>query len=58
MKQKKPVVYAFVDILRHSLAYKKDQRRRSVETLGLSGHGDSTSVADDRAGVNDRKEQR
>ena len=25
---------------RDKLAYKKDQKQRSVETLGLSGHGD------------------
>ena len=34
-----------VDLLKHSLAYKKDQRERSVETLGLSGHGDAKIVA-------------
>jgi uncharacterized LabA/DUF88 family protein len=27
--------------LKKSIEYKKDQHRRSVETLGLSGHGDS-----------------
>jgi hypothetical protein len=34
-----------VDSLKNSLEYKKDQRRRSVETLGLSGHGDESIVA-------------
>ena len=31
--------------LRSSLEYKKDQHRRSVKTLGLSGHDDAKSVA-------------
>ena len=34
-----------LDRLKTSLEYKKDQRRRSVETLGVSGHGDTSSIA-------------
>lgn len=30
--------------LKSILEYKKDQHRRSVETLGLSGHGDTKSI--------------
>jgi uncharacterized LabA/DUF88 family protein len=30
--------------LRLMLEYKKDQHRRSVETLGLSGHGDTSTI--------------
>ncbi|QQS19709.1 hypothetical protein IPL85_05595 [Candidatus Saccharibacteria bacterium] len=44
-----------VDALRHSLEYKNDQHRRSVETLGLSGHGDTNNVAKKPQKVNDRK---
>ncbi len=32
-------------IFEGELKYKKDQRRRSVETLGVSGHGDTPNVA-------------
>lgn len=41
-----------VDLLKHLLEYKKDQRRRSVETLGLSGHGDAKIVAKQGRDVN------
>lgn len=41
-----------LDKLKGSLAYKKDQRRRSVETLGVSGHGDTSTVAKKSARVN------
>ncbi|CAN5667890.1 hypothetical protein BH23PAT2_BH23PAT2_00830 [soil metagenome] len=34
-----------IDQLRGSLEYKKDRHRRSVETLGLSGHGDTKNIA-------------
>lgn len=40
---------------RKSLEYKKDQHRRSVETLGLSGHGDKSSVAKKSQKVNNRE---
>lgn len=30
---------------RKSIEYKKDQHRRSVETLGVSGHGDTSNIA-------------
>jgi uncharacterized LabA/DUF88 family protein len=30
--------------LKKNLAYKKDQHQRSVETLGLSGHGDESNI--------------
>jgi uncharacterized LabA/DUF88 family protein len=33
-----------LDLLRQKLEYKKDQHWRSVETLGLSGHGDPSSI--------------
>jgi len=38
--------------LRLALEYQKDQHRRSVETLGLSGHGDAKIVAKQRQIVN------
>ncbi|HSW36955.1 MAG TPA: NYN domain-containing protein [Candidatus Saccharimonadales bacterium] len=44
-----------VDLLRQSLEYKKDQRRRSVETLGLSGHGDNKMLAKQRQNVKKRR---
>jgi uncharacterized LabA/DUF88 family protein len=34
-----------IDKLKTSLSYKKSQHRRSVETLGLSGNGDSEIIA-------------
>ena len=34
-----------LDRLKSTLQYKKDQRQRSVETLGVSGHGDNLSIA-------------
>lgn len=37
---------------RKSLEYKKDQHQRSVETLGLSGHGDAKSIAKKTKSVN------
>ncbi len=40
--------------LRSRLEYKKDQHQRSVETLGLSGHGD-TPVIIAKAGKNSNK---
>lgn len=33
-----------IDLLKKSLSYKKDQHRRSVETLGLSGRGDPSKT--------------
>lgn len=47
-----------VDLLKHSLEYKKDQRRRSVETLGLSGHGDAKIVAKQGQNVNKKGGQK
>lgn len=44
-----------IDVLgraKKSLQYKSDQHRRSVETLGLSGHGDEKSVAKKSEKVN------
>lgn len=52
---KTPITYAFIDVIgkaRRSLEYKKDQHRRSVETLGLSGHGDGSNVAKNTQNVN------
>ncbi|HWZ65837.1 MAG TPA: NYN domain-containing protein [Patescibacteria group bacterium] len=47
-----------VDQLRKSLEYthKKDQHRRSVETLGLSGHGDTEIIAKPGDTVNDKND--
>jgi uncharacterized LabA/DUF88 family protein len=47
-----------VDQLRSSLEYKhkKDQHRRSVETLGLSGHDDDGSIAEANRVVNNQLE--
>lgn len=48
---------AVIDVIgkaRKSLEYKNDQHRRSVETLGLSGHGDRTNVAKKTKKVNIR----
>jgi len=45
----------FIDIVsraRKSLEHKNSQHRRSVETLGLSGHGDKTIVARAKKKVN------
>ncbi len=44
-----------VDQLRQSLEYKKDRHRRSVETLGLSGHGDASIVPATDRNVNGSK---
>lgn len=44
-----------VDTLKGSLAYQKSQHRRSVETLGLSGNGDTENIAKKATKVNDRK---
>src|SRR5690606_20364495 len=48
-----------IDIIgkaRQSLEYKKsDQHRRSVETLGLSGHGDVNNIAKKTKKVNTQK---
>ncbi|HMR72527.1 MAG TPA: hypothetical protein PKD68_00795 [Candidatus Saccharibacteria bacterium] len=41
-----------LDRLKNTLEYKKDQRQRSVETLGVSGHGDTKSVAKNSKKVN------
>lgn len=41
-----------------SLEYKKDQHRRSVETLGVSGHGDTYSVAKNTAKVKNQPSKR
>lgn len=42
-----------VDQLKQSLAYiQKDRHRRSVETLGLSGHGDTKNIAKTTPKVN------
>ena len=45
-----------LDRLKNTLEYKKDQRQRSVETLGVSGHGDTSSVAKKSKKVNSKKE--
>ena len=37
-----------------SLEYKKDQNRRSVETLGLSDHGDINNISKKTTNVNNR----
>lgn len=41
-----------IDQLRASLEYQKSQHQRSVETLGLSGNGDTVNVAKKAAKVN------
>jgi uncharacterized LabA/DUF88 family protein len=41
-----------IDQLKKSLWHQKDQHRRSVKTLGLSGHGDKPSVANTTTHVN------
>ena len=43
-----------LDRLKNTLEYKKDQRRRSVETLGVSGHGDTSSIVKRARKVNNR----
>lgn len=40
---------------RKSLEYKKDQHRRSVETLGVSGHDDNSNIAKHAQKVNIQK---
>lgn len=40
------------DRLKESLKYQKSQHRRSVETLGLSGNGDKSSIAKKAVKVN------
>jgi uncharacterized LabA/DUF88 family protein len=40
--------------IRPAIEYKKDRHRRSVETLGLSGHGDTKIIAKQRQNVNKR----
>lgn len=47
-----------IDQLKSSLVYKKDQHRRSVETLGLSGHGDKSNVAKKDTKVNVKTDSR
>jgi uncharacterized LabA/DUF88 family protein len=49
-----------LDKLKRSLQYsvkntKKDQRRRSVETLGVSGHGDNKSIPKTKVVVNKKR---
>jgi len=44
-----------IDQLRSSLEYKKDRHRRSVETLGLSGHGDNKNIANASKKVNTKQ---
>lgn len=49
---------SYIDVIagaRKSLEYKKDQHRRSVETLGLSGHGDAKSIAKKSRKVNSQR---
>lgn len=46
-----------IDRLKTTLEYKKDQHRRSVETLGLSGHGDKKSVPKKDPKVNSKKDR-
>ena len=47
-----------IDLLRAKLEYKKDQHRRSVETLGLSGRGDpSTIIQNNRKKINHEVER-
>ena len=41
-----------------SIEYKKDQHRRSVETLGVSGHGDTSNVAKNSKKVNDKSKKK
>jgi len=40
------------DQIRAAIEYKKDRHRRSVETLGLSGHGDTKTLPKQRKNVN------
>ena len=47
-----------LDRLKNTLEYKKDQRRRSVETLGVSGHGDTSSIAKRARKVNTRSRKK
>ena len=45
----------YIDVIgkaKQSLEYKSDQHRRSVETLGLSGHGDTKNIAKNTRKVN------
>jgi len=42
-------------VLRETLEYKKRRDRRSVETLGLPGHGDTSNIARKGSKVNKRK---
>lgn len=46
------------DQLKQSLEYKKSRHRRSVETLGLSGNGDTPNIAPRKPRVNKRKRGR
>ena len=46
-----------VDQLRKALGYQKDQHRRSVETLGLSGHDDSKNITNSDSRVKTRESQ-
>lgn len=41
-----------IDRLKNSLRYQKSQHRRSVETLGLSGNGDTSNIAKKTRKVN------
>lgn len=46
-----------VDQLKNALEYQKDRHRRSVETLGLSGHDDSQNISKKSKPVNSRSRQ-
>ncbi len=51
----------YIDVIskaRKSLEYKNDQHRRSVETLGLSGHGDNSIIAKKTKKVNTKLKKR
>ena len=47
-----------INTLRKSLEYQKNQHQRSVETLGLSGNGDTVSIAKNTKKVNTRPSSR
>ena len=47
-----------IDRLRNSLEYKKYRHRRSVETLGLSGNGDTKNIAKKAKKVNPKQKSR
>ena len=47
-----------LDMLRHSLEYKNNRHRRSVETLGLAGNGDTKNITKNSKKVNTNKRKR